>query len=259
MMKKTGLLLLLFWAFTDCQQDAKKTVTTNAPAPKVTEQPVEQPSATTTNVLYIHAAKGLVLRKSPGKEGEKITTLARNGMPLQVLERTGPNDRFVAEKIGNVEIVADWVKVKTHDGQEGYLFEGYLAPYPPVIEEPEADVTYFEVFYKQFSPLSGPRETQGLQAGTLEGSYRQRFADGAVVESLSFEGGYTGTLTIPPGKMTLQQAFVQLRALHFNERPVVTSYNTATSALIAADKEGYEQLTITPKNGGLEVRLEIAD
>lgn len=84
------------------------------------------------DTLYVHAPSGLVLRKTPSKNGKKIASVPRDGRLLKVLEPADPGNRFTAEKIGSFELSGGWVKVKTTRGEEGWLFEGYLSRYPPL-------------------------------------------------------------------------------------------------------------------------------
>ncbi|MCS6930323.1 MAG: SH3 domain-containing protein [Saprospiraceae bacterium] len=97
--------------------------------------------------LYVHAADGLVLRKAPGKDSEKLGIIPRDTTPLTVIEPADPKYRYVAERTGSFELSGQWVKVRTAKGQEGYLFDGYLLPFPPVLDWPDSGITDIELAY----------------------------------------------------------------------------------------------------------------
>jgi hypothetical protein len=260
-MRHIFLLLLLFLlAFAACKQETKTTADGTPPAANPASAATAPTTIAAPATLYVHAANGSVLRKTPDRDGEKIATLIANGRPLQVLAPADPNNRIIVEKIGAFELSGGWVKVKTEAGQEGYLFEGYLAPYPPLIEVPEEGQTYFEAFYAAISSPSGPREALPMQPEAGDAGHRQRFADGAVVESTPYAGGYSETLRLPAGKMTPQEALVVFRPLWFRQGIKSTvKYDNSTSTLTVNDGEGYQDLIIKPKNGGLEIQFSSAD
>jgi hypothetical protein len=239
-----------------CRQAEK-----NAPAAAVA--PAEPPAAETKSAneeLYVHAANGLVLRKTPSKDGEKIATLTYGSLPVTALDQAKIAERFVAEKFDGQNIEGGWRRVRTHDGQEGYLFEGYLSRYPPVIESAEEGVEDLDWFYRTISPIQGGRG-KTAQANADEG-YTQNYADGARFDAAYFPGGVTYLLDIPDGKMSFQEAFVVLRTFCFPEgKGVKSSYDRKADAFVALkETEGFTELSVRRKpQGGFTVQLSYPD
>lgn len=64
----------------------------------------ESEAGTSTGVqrLYVHAADGAVLRKTPSKDGERIAVVPRDTVPVTVLAPAAPGRRYVAEKAGHL-------------------------------------------------------------------------------------------------------------------------------------------------------------
>ncbi len=257
-MRYTLLFALLFVAIVACRQNAKPDQTTNQTVAD-TSVPAVAGTESAAKKLYVHAAKGLVLRESPGKNGEKITTLPYRGPAVEVLETLSSAGRFVAERFDGQNIEGDWLRVRTHDGKEGYVFGGYLSRYPPVAVF-SSDIELLDQFYRTISPIKGDHE-KTRQPHALDG-YVQNYADGAIYDSAFFPGGAAHLLDIPPGKLELQEAFVMLRSLVFT-RPeeVASSFDRRKNAFVAVhEAEGYTTLTVSRKpDGGLSVELTYPD
>ncbi|MFN4079390.1 MAG: SH3 domain-containing protein [Saprospiraceae bacterium] len=261
-MKKTLIFLLAAGLFGACKQD-NKIASPASDAKSDVAAPASKPSEAHTlkvgGVLYVHAPSGLVLRKTPSKDGEKIMNLPMNGEPLTVLELPDPANRYVAERMGSFEVSGGWVKVRTNDGKEGYLFEGYLSRYLPQIEEPEADIdSYVEAFYARISRPKGERKPLPQKPGLVEG-YRQEFEDGAVFQFEYYEGGVTHHFYLPADKFTVQEAFVLFRPLWFWSAKTKGEYDAATKRLTITDIEGYQHMSIEPKDGQLLLEFSSAD
>jgi hypothetical protein len=258
-MHYTVFFALLFVAVAACRQTTKpgettgnETFDTAAPAIVETNSAVKK--------LYVHAAKGLVLRKSPSKDGEKITTLIYGSPALEVLETVTDADRFVAERFDGQNIEGEWLRVRSHDGKEGYVFGSYLSRYPPVTESAEEGVEELDWFYRTISSIQGERE-KTQQPHALDG-YLQNYADGARFDSAFFPGGVAHLLDIPPGKLGFQEAFVMLRSFVFT-RPdeIKSSFDRKRNAFVAVhEAEGYVTLVVSQKpDGGLAVELSFPD
>ncbi len=259
-MKKLLFLLIIFVSLVACKQESKKP----EPNPELAPSAV-QPSNNTQvadaikpgSKLYVHANSGVVLRKTPSIDGEKIANVPCDGLPLTVLELPDPANRFVAEKIGTFEVAGGWVKVRTETGKEGYMFDGYLSRYPPAIEEPEAEDSNLEWFYRIISPMKGKRDTLALQPGMILG-YKQAFEDGALFRYEYYEGGVTHYFYLPESKMTMQEALILFRPLWFRGK-TKGDYDAATKTLTINDVEGYATMTIQPQNGQLVLQFSSAD
>ncbi len=257
-MRCSLIFVLLFATIAACRQNTKSERATNE-TPADASVPAVVGTESAVKKLYVHAAKGLVLRKSPGKDGEKITTLPYRGPAVEVLETLSSAGRFVAERFDGQNIEGDWLRVRTHDGKEGYVFGGYLSRYPPVTVF-SSDLELLDQFYRTISPIKGDHE-KTRQPHALDG-YVQHYADGAVYDSAVFPGGAAHLLDVPPGKLDFQEAFVMLRSLAFT-RPeeVASSFDRRKNAFVAVyEAEGYTTLTVSRKpDGGLAVELTYPD
>ncbi len=258
-MHYTFFLALFFVAVAACRQTAKPDETTSS----ATSSPAA-PAIVETNSavkkLYVHAAKGLVLRKSPSRDGEKITTLIYGSPAVEVLETVSDAGRFVAERFDGQNIEGEWLRVRTHDGKEGYVFGGYLSRYPPVTESAEEGVEELDWFYRTISPVQGERE-KTQQPHALDG-YLQNYADGARFDSAFFPGGVTHLLDIPSSKLGFQEAFVMLRSFVFTRPDEIKSFfDRKANAFVAVhEAEGYVTLKVSQKpNGSIGVELSYPD
>ncbi len=76
---------IFFVAVAACRPSDKNATATDSPPADTADQATAK-TESAVKKLYVHAAKGLVLRKSPSKDGEKITTLAHRSPAVKVLE-----------------------------------------------------------------------------------------------------------------------------------------------------------------------------
>ncbi|MFM9946415.1 MAG: SH3 domain-containing protein [Saprospiraceae bacterium] len=261
-MKKTIFILATFF----CTFSAANAATPAWLATVFTSQTDPQPYAV-GDQLYVHARSGLVLRKTPSKEGQKIANVPYNGQPVRVLALPDPANRYVAERIGEFELSGGWVKVRTSAGQEGYLFDGYLMPFAPRIESSEEGFYEAEWFYP--STFAGGRVELPLSAeeGLIE-HFKRVYKDGAEFEQQGFHGGISQFLYLPKGKFSLQQALVLGRILFCttmdnkgNMVPMKTknTYDAAQQLITLQNTDGYEQLTIQSKDGRIVLSFSSAD
>ncbi|MBO0934392.1 hypothetical protein [Fibrella aquatilis] len=208
--------------------------------------------------VYSHAPNGLTLRKTPAKDGLKVALIPYNAAPLLVLTLPDPTTRFAAESIGTFAIEGGWMNVRTRDGQEGYLFSGYLSTHPPAIEEPEEGIEPTEWFYQTLSPLAGKHK----KLPPINGSnthYQQDYADGAQFELQVFEGGATQILTIPAGKFSMQEAFVLFRPVWFGTSQTTGHYVAQKKFLTINSDGGMTQLTMQQTGNRLIMTFRVAD
>lgn len=248
-LKTTCLLLLTFMA---CK---------NEPAPPAPAPQPEAPKASAMPVgskVYVHAVNGLVLRQTPAPDGAKLANIPRDGAPLEVLVSPDSANVFVAETHGPYEVKGGWVKVRTATNKEGYLFEGYLSRYAPLLKTPEGMLTNIEAFYQTVAAPRGKPEAMPAQNGRMEGS-RQQYADGAVYELEFYEGGVSHNLYLPPGSFTLPEALVIFRSLWFGKDKTTTTYNQPTRTVMITDADGYHALELKKENGGVMLQFQSAD
>lgn len=233
-MKTLFLILVCLFGLCPCKQE-------NPSAPKTAAAPALY------DTLYVHAPSGLVLRKTPSKDGKKIASVPRDGRPLKVLEPADPGNRFTAEKIDSFELSGGWVKVQTPGGEEGWLFDGYLSRYPPILGKSPAPYEAGEWFYRKVSPVKGERKLFSEMEET-EG-YRQWYKDSTFYETLHHPEGDYERLLLPPGKMTMQEALVLFRPLWFGGAKTFAIYDAAKRRLNVSDA-GDKQLVIELDESG---------
>lgn len=218
----------------------------------------ESEASTSTGVqrLYVHAADGAVLRKTPSKDGEKIAVVPRDTVPVTVLAPADPSQRYVAEKAGPFELSGGWVKVHTASGQEGYLFEGYLLPFPPVKEWPGGDMMEVEVAY---SYVSKPTKREKIEEPDLLEGYRQHYQDGAICDTKIYHGGTTVIFSVPASSLTPQQALVLFRPLWFREVAEPIRYEPDLGGVAISGDGGYGFMSVVLKSDRVVVELGAAD
>lgn len=229
-------------------------------AAMVTDSTTQVNSATAkaSTALYVHAGKGVVLRATPAADGAKITTLTYGTkVEANSLEATGQN--YVAEKVGPYSLSGKWLKVKTADGKEGYVFERYVFPFP-THQADYSDQTYFEWFYQQFSPQAKIEietdDTASFQEGAIDG-HTTIFDDGAEYEFAMFEGGVSEFLRIPVGRITIENALVIFRAAHFRDSKNITTTYDETLKSIFVNGE-ISAVQIQEKDGFIEIAIHAA-
>ncbi|GAB3953877.1 hypothetical protein GCM10028805_38490 [Spirosoma harenae] len=209
--------------------------------------------------VYLHSTGGLILRKTPAKDGEKITLLPFNGQPLTVIAAPESDKPYTAEQIGAFAVKGNWVKVKTERGLEGYLFDGYLSRYQPInSEKMDGSIDVIDGFYRTISPVKGKRTTLPPTKGAIE-RYQQLYTDGARFEEQQYQGGVTHFLELPQTKFTLQEAFVLFRAAWFAKEKTTGKYDAAKQQLTIDGVDGYSQLIIQPKGDRWLLQFSSAD
>lgn len=170
------------------------------------------------------------------------------------------SNAYTAEKYGSFELRSGWTKVRTPEGKEGYIFDGYLLPYKPFIGEDNTDFTLMEKLYRNIANFSGSREIVPKKYDEAMDGYRQRFEDGARFELEFYPGGSTQSMYIPAGKCTRQEALVMFRQLWFSTAKTKTTYDAAKKTLkVTADPPANTLLEIFDENGGVTVRFSSAD
>lgn len=208
-------------------------------------------------VVYVHAPAGLTLRKTSSKDGAKVA-LVSYAASLTVLTIPVSSAPFKAESIGSFAVSGGWVKIKTRDGQEGYLFDGYLLRYPPALNEPQDGVDLIDWAYRTLAPPKGKRITLPQIEGTME-RYKQAYADGASFELQAYEGGSTQILDVPKGKLTMQEALVFFRPVWFLKEKTTATYDSAKQRLEVNGVDGTSQFTIQAKGTRWLLRFATAD
>lgn len=83
------------------------------------------------DTLYVGASSGLNLRDAVGLEANKLGTVPY-GAAVVMLQAPRDGTTFEVEELPGFTISGLWIKVR-YQGQEGYVFDGYLTrlPMPP--------------------------------------------------------------------------------------------------------------------------------
>lgn len=211
--------------------------------------------------MYVHALLGLSLRKAPDAKAEKLGA-AQYGEELEILALPEPGQTYVAETIDEFQLKGHWVKVRNADQKEAYVFDGYLAAFPTIEEEPEEDRALPEWFYMTLSKPKGEREVTAPneKEGIVEG-YKQAFADGGEFELILYNGGVTQFLRIPSSTLPFSQALVVLRSFYFSNAKNLKIVRNAKTKIIKVNDTAnpYEWLEFEDKGDRVVVGFYSAD
>lgn len=245
--------------------------TSKTPAPSTSTEPsgtpISEAAPGATNwyqvgqSLYNHALAGLTLRATPDQQGAKKASLPY-GMSVEVVELPGKAQAYTAESYGPYALSGYWVKVKTPQNEVGYVFDGYLAPFPVIREEPEEDQSVEESFYRQ---LAQPRQRETIKADASKGivkHYRTPFSDGGEYEFILYNGGVTSYLRIPTQTLTFNQALVALRSMCFydkNKKTTTTWDAEGKKIRITQPEEGYYWMELAQEGNQLVAGFFSAD
>ncbi len=211
---------------------------------------------------WVHALKGLTLRESPDPKGKSLGLLTY-GLDVKILEAAVLEHAYVAEQYEGWGLKGHWIKVNAN-GNMGYVFDAYLAPFPTLAEEPEEGREELEWFYQTLSELKGAQVPIKAkpEEGIIEG-YTQAYVDGSRFEFSLYEGGSSRYLEIPKSNMSLERALVVVRSLVFREaKKIDTNWSGEEQVLTISSPEdlyAYFQLTIAEKEGKILISAMTAD
>ncbi|WP_373552003.1 SH3 domain-containing protein [Haliscomenobacter sp.] len=255
-MKKLLLFTLLATLAFSCRNKKNQ-----EPENTVPEAPKSTAPYQVGQTMYVHALLGLSLRKAPDPKSEKIGA-AQYGELLEILALPEADQTYVAETIDEFQLKGHWVKVKNADQKEAYVFDGYLAKFPVIAEEPEEDTALPEWFYMTLAKPKGEREVTAPneKKGIVEG-YKQAFADGGEFELILYNGGVTQFLRIPSSTLTFSQALVVLRSFYFNTAKNLKIVRNAKTKKIRVNDTAnpYEWLEFEDKGDKVIVGFYSAD
>jgi len=161
------------------------------------------------DTLHVLAQTGLLLRKLPNSNGEKIATLPF-GAALTVLTDDLPKVSHQVEAFPNFELAGHWVKVRTAKGKEGYVFDGFLSRFAAP-ERLKVKAWLHREFRLQAQSLW---EDQPTLPNT------QVFKDGTIChyDYHSKDGGYFNFAIRFGPPMTLAEGWLLARALLFGKQ-----------------------------------------
>jgi hypothetical protein len=259
MTKRNNLFLLLLmtsiWFACKSEPSAPALPPATTPAPTATA-----PTPETKKIRYVHAASGSILRQTPSADGARIANVPMDGRALEVIALSDGSNAYTAEQYGSFQLKGGWTKVRTPEGKEGYIFDGYLSPYMPFTGQDATDYTIMEKLYRNIANFSGSRESVPKKYDEAMDGYRQRFEDGARFELGFYPGGSTQSMYLPAGKFTQQEALVLFRQLWFSTAKTKTTYDAAKKTLkVTADPPANTLLELIEENGAVTVRFSSAD
>jgi len=178
--------------------------------------------------LHIWAISGLNMRATPDAQGEKVLNLPY-GATVKVVDTQPYANPFSyamvkSEGFGTpVNWVVDgyWVQVE-YQGQEGYVFDGYLGKLPVCSDEPEKHPYFNLDLFKEYGAAhwGGLKEERKETVIDLEmadpdkgrtDTYQITFKNGGYVEDI--EEGYSGYITLLIKDISLEEGYLFFNAL----------------------------------------------
>ena len=207
--------------------------------------------------LFIHAGSGLVLRKTADAKGAKLQTLSY-GDAVKVLKTDFKKKPHAVEEFKGFSIKGFWVKVSTADGKEGYVFDGYLSKYRPmvkVIDDTDSGYSLAE-FY-----LLGNTEKKGEKVDlpkseTRYERYKQLYKNGAEVEIDNGEGGSAQKITFQKG-ITVEEAYLIGKALWMKD--IKANGRFAKGMLTLTSEDELNQIEVSSRAGITVLNMQHAD
>jgi hypothetical protein len=204
--------------------------------------------------LYVLAPSGLILRKTPDPQGERIATLAL-GDALTAQKENFKKKPHVVEEFKGFKIKGFWVKVRTAGGQEGYVFDGYLSKLhaPTTLgNDPEDNSSIIELYLLNHTQKKGKR-IDLPKGDTRYERYRQLFKDGSEAELDSGEGGSMQKITFAQGA-TLEEGYLIGKSLWLKDMKAKPSISKGKITATSDD----ELFQITVENRGSIIVLSMA-
>ena len=207
--------------------------------------------------LFVHAGSGLLLRKTPTQKGERILTLNASDA-VTVLKTNFKKKPFSVVDFKGYRIRGFWVRVRTADGKEGYVFDGYLSKYraPITIVDDSGSAYSTAEFY-----LLANAEKQGERVVLPKGPnryehYKQLFKNGAAAEIDHGEGGSAQKIIFQKG-ITLEEGYLIGKALWLKDMKLKSAISKGKITVTSED-EAY-QIEVSSLNGYTVLNMFIAD
>jgi hypothetical protein len=204
--------------------------------------------------LHVLAPSGLILRKTPDPQGERVATLAL-GDVLTAQKENFKKKPHVVEEFKGFKIKGFWVKVRTASGQEGYVFDGYLSKLPApnaVGEDPDGASALVELYLLNHTQKKGKR-IDLPKAETRYERYRQLFKNGSEAEVDSGEGGSMQQIKFAQG-ITLEEGYLIGKSLWLKDMKVKPSISKGKITVNSDD----ELFQIKVENRGSIIVLSMA-
>jgi hypothetical protein len=100
-----------------------------------------------SNKTYVWSVKGLALREQPGISAKRIINIPY-GKSVTIINTNEPPVPMSSKIEGylSYKLEGKWIKV-LYNGQEGYVFDGYLSTMPPYVIDIDTDEDYLKRLY----------------------------------------------------------------------------------------------------------------
>lgn len=204
--------------------------------------------------LFVHASGGLVMRKTAEPKGERILSL-NYGDAVKVLQEDFKKKPYTAEDFKGFKIKGFWVKVTAPDGQEGYVFDGYLSSYRvpvTIVDDTNSGNSLVELFLLSHTESKTDRIPLG------ENAYRRLFKNGAQIEVKPYEGGSSQQITFQKS-VGLEEAYFIGKALWLKDMKVNTSYEQAKGKITVTSEDGQYKIEVSKPYGFAILNMQHAD
>lgn len=215
------------------------------------------------DLLYVYAGNGLVLRQTAAPTGQKIATLPFGSVVTVLAERLRQVPMSVTEFQG-FAIKGYWVKVRTRNGKEGFVFDGYLSQYPlPGLlpndndpNDPEGTMSLPERYLMLHANMIGARKDLELYENSYF-HYLQKYDNGDEVQALAGEGGSSYVIRFHQG-ITQEEAYLIGRELWFGMGPSYRS-SIVKGVITLLSEDELTQVEVRVVNGRTELKMSYAD
>lgn len=204
--------------------------------------------------LYVHAAGGLMLRKTPDAKGEVIKSLPY-GSAVKVLNKDFKKKPQTVEEFKGYSIRGFWVCVEA-DSVEGYVFDGYLSTFKTPDAAFDANqvkhslVEDFLLAHTEFKGNSIPLNDQE--------DYRRLFKSGAQVELKRAEGGSSQQITFQKS-ISIEEGYLIGKGLWLKGMAVKTNYEAAKGKVTVTSEDEKFQIEVSRPYGFVILKMMHAD
>lgn len=202
--------------------------------------------------LFVYAKSGLTLRDTPDPNGAKIATVANHTAVTVEDSEPFKHAHTVTEPCG-LKIGGHWVKVKV-DGKQGYLFDGYLLKFRPLVDE-DLD-TYWNSYSKVKTTTTEPPKNDVNYYGYSHTVWE----NGVDYESSGYEGGSNSHLILPKSMFTYEEAYLFAVADFLIGTDVECSCQPSPQRIECMSKDELSLTTMGyTQNGDIEIVDSYAD
>ncbi|MBK9448205.1 MAG: SH3 domain-containing protein [Bacteroidetes bacterium] len=256
------LLALIALIMVACSNPAEKdgggakpsSVDSTAASSTDKQEATSQERYKTGDDLFVFAKSGLTLRKTPDKEGEKVSTLPF-GSKVNVVDADLESDPYTTKEPCGLEMTGHWVRVKSGQ-KEGFLFDGYLLTLDPdAILDPEA-------YWTTVSKVKSTSD-KGPHADVEYYEYKSTvWENGVTFTDQGYVGGNSATLTLPKSLVSFQEAYLLAMATLQNDpaNPMTCNCDVDKEDLDCSSKDEMQGTSLrVDKNGDYEIMDSVAD